>query len=87
MSLMADRPVACPRWTAPPWLRRLSVVATEQRTTPYCSMAPAQRFHIACDLYIFALTRLEEQATRRRCSIGELLLMYEQAGDRLRARG
>jgi len=35
----------------------------------------------------FAMKRLEEQAARRGCSIRELLIVYERAGDRLRARG
>ena len=50
-------------------------------------MSPTERFHVACELNAFALTRLGEQAARRGCSIGALLLMYERAGDRLRARG
>ena len=86
---MADveGPAARPRWKPPPWLRRLSAVAAEQRTVLGVSMSPTERLHVACDLSAFALTRLEEQAARRGCSIGALLLMYERASGRLRTRG
>lgn len=74
-------------WTPPIWLRKLSVVAEEQRRAPFPSMSPTERFRIACDLMAFALTRLEEQAAQRGCSVSRLLVMYEQASGRLRARG
>ena len=82
-----EGPAARPRWTPPPWLRRLGAVATEQRIILDLSMSPTERWQVACDLSALALRRLDEQAARRGCSIGALLLMYEQADGRLRARG
>ena len=86
---MADRekPAACPRWTPPPWLRRLGAVAAEHRTMLGVSMSPTERLQVVCELSALGLKRLEEQAARRGCSIGALLFIYERAGNRLRARG
>jgi hypothetical protein len=33
----------------------------------------------------FAVTRLQQQAERRGCTVSELRCLYEQAADRLRA--
>lgn len=81
MGAMADP------WTPPIWLRKLRTVADEQRSMANASMSPTERFHLAGELMAFALKRLEEQAERRGCSIGQLLLMYERADAHLRVRG
>ena len=82
-----DPPADPDRWTPPPWLRRLRAVAAEQRAMLDVSMSPTERLRVACELSALALARLEEQTARRGCSLGALLLMYERADDRLRARG
>jgi len=76
-----------PAWTPPIWLRRLRTVAEEQHDTRLSSMSPAERIRVAGELMAFAMTRLEEQAARRECSVGELLVEYERANERRRARG
>ncbi len=73
-------------WIPPIWLRELRKVAEEQRHARPPSMSHAERVRTACELMAFAMERLEEQAVRRGCSVGQLLVEYERASDRLRAR-
>jgi hypothetical protein len=61
-------------------------VATEQRGLADDARSPEERFRLACTLMSFALARLREQAERRGCTRDELLRLYEQAANRLRAR-
>ncbi|MGH7278579.1 MAG: hypothetical protein ACREJG_07810 [Candidatus Rokuibacteriota bacterium] len=85
MDREARLPATSP-WTPPIWLRQLRAAALDhRRATPPTS--PTGRFRLACVLMEFARKRLEEQARERRCSVGELLVVYEQATRRLRARG
>jgi hypothetical protein len=74
-------------WTPPIWLRRLRMVAEEQRQAGASRLSHAERFRLACELMAFARSRLEEEAARRGSSVSALLVMYERASDRLRARG
>ncbi|HEU4368114.1 MAG TPA: hypothetical protein VFV05_07815 [Methylomirabilota bacterium] len=74
-----------PPWTPPRWLRNLRLVASEVQ--PYAAMSPQERLRLVFELMSFAAARLQEQAERRGCTAGELLHLYERAGDRLRARG
>jgi hypothetical protein len=49
-------------------------------------MSPEARLRLVFELMSFAVARLQEQAERRGCTVGELRHLYERAGDRLRAR-
>ena len=72
------------RWTPPRWLRDLHVVAAEARA---CSLpTPEDGLRAVFVLMSFAVARLNEQAERRGCTVGELLNTYDRAIDRLRAR-
>ncbi len=71
-------------WTPPRWLRDLSLVAAEAQ--PHAAMSPEARLRLVFELMSFAVARLQEQAERRGCTVGELRHLYELAGDRLRAR-
>jgi hypothetical protein len=81
---MDPRPPGTP-WTPPRWLRDLGRVAVEVR--PHAAMSPEARLRLVFELMSFAVARLQEQAERRGCTVGELRHLYERAGDRLRARG
>ena len=84
--MTAMEPQVPAAWRPPPWLRRLRVVAVEQRALANDARTPEERFRLACTLTSFALARLREQAERRGCPVDDLLRLYEQATDRLRAR-
>ena len=73
-------------WIPPIWLRELRKVVEEQRHARPPSMSHAERLRSAGELMAFAMKCLEEQAVRRGWSVGELLVEYERASDRLRAR-
>lgn len=49
-------------------------------------MSPEGRLRLVFELMSFAAARLQEQAERRGCTVGELQHLYDRAGDRLRAR-
>ena len=83
----AETPAARPPWTPPIWLRNLKAVAAEQRAMLRTPTTPAERLDLALELSAFTLARLREQAERRGCTLSALLIMYEQASNRLRARG
>jgi len=70
----------------PIWLRKLRQVAEEQRHEIAAPASSTERFRVASALTAFALARLTEQAARRGCSVGEMLVFYERAGARLRSR-
>jgi hypothetical protein len=53
---------------------------------PFAVMSPEARLQLVFELMSFAVARLQEQAQRRGCTLGELRHLYERAGDRLRAR-
>jgi hypothetical protein len=74
-------------WLPPIWLRKLRAVADEERRGCRPSLSPTERLRLAGELMAFARRRLEAQAERRGCSVGQLLIMYERVGDRLRDRG
>lgn len=79
-----DPPQPVTPWTPPRWLRDLRLVAAEVQ--PYAAMSPEARLRLVFELMSFAVARLQEQAERRGCTVGELRHLYERAGDRLRAR-
>lgn len=78
------RPPGAP-WSPPRWLRDLHLVAAEARQS--AATSPQDRLRLVFELMSFALARLHEQAERRGCTVAELLHTYDQAVDRLRARG
>jgi hypothetical protein len=49
-------------------------------------MSPEARLRLVFELMSFAAARLQEQAARRGCTVGELRHLYERAAGRLRAR-
>lgn len=71
----------------PIWLRKLSLVMDERRGVAPLSMSPAERLRVAEELMVFAWRCLAEQAERRGCSIGPIVVEYERADAHLRARG
>jgi hypothetical protein len=73
------------RWTPPLWLRRLRAVAEEAQHVPAAS--PAERLRLGFELIAFAMSRLEEQAARRGCTVRDLLVLYARVDERLRAGG
>ena len=84
---MAADDDARPAWTPPIWLRNLKDVAAEQRAMLRTPTSPAERVDLALELGAYTLARLREQADRRGCTLSALLIMYEQASNRFRARG
>lgn len=84
---MADASPARPPWIPPIWLRNLAAVAVEQRAMLRTPTTPGARVELALELSAFTLARLKEQAERRGCTLSALLIVYEQASNRLRARG
>jgi hypothetical protein len=73
-------------WKPPVWLRNLRKVAVAEARCVAGAESPADRLRLAFELMSFALARLRAQAEARGSTVGELLIVYEEAASRLRAR-